>query len=387
MPQTIVNITSAVNKASIRKEKRNGRDVIIVPSATLPDDVVMNGILYPADEIAAGFKSLERSPAPLGHPTLANGGWVSASDPEGLAMGWIGAWNENVVRRDGRVFMDKVIDVANAQQSEGGQRVLDAIDDGSPISTSTGLLCMMEKVTDKALNYKMIARSMVFDHDAILLDEDPAASPEQGVGMLVNSSGAEEKVVVINSYLTEAADRDIDWAIQEIIRAQEKLAQAPIFDRVKAAVLKAIGKGSAEETEPSEQQNKENADMDDKAIQALSDKVVSGLTEALNASHATLATTLSTAIGEAVANAMKPVTEAAEAATNAQKAKDEAELTELRTTLVNAAVVDEDGAQELTLALARNMASKLKPGKAAPLNAKFGGTNAKSGFEAPEGDA
>src|SRR5690606_39194565 len=63
-----VNVRSVANTAAIRREKRNGRDVIIVPSATLPDNVVMNGILYPAEEIAKSFKGLERTPAPLGHP-------------------------------------------------------------------------------------------------------------------------------------------------------------------------------------------------------------------------------------------------------------------------------------------------------------------------------
>jgi hypothetical protein len=51
MPQVRVNVRSLANMKAVRKEKRNGRDVVIVPSATLPDNVIMNGILYPADEI------------------------------------------------------------------------------------------------------------------------------------------------------------------------------------------------------------------------------------------------------------------------------------------------------------------------------------------------
>ena len=65
-----------MNAAAVRKVKRNGRDLVIVPSATLPDDVVMNGIKYPAGEIEASFKTLERTPAPLGHPII-NGKFVS----------------------------------------------------------------------------------------------------------------------------------------------------------------------------------------------------------------------------------------------------------------------------------------------------------------------
>ena len=114
-----------------------------MPSATLPDDVVMNDILYPAAEIAKSFKTLERTPAPLGHPSV-NGKFLSARDPEGLNQGWIGAWNENVRQEGGRVLLDKVIDVERANQSEGGKRVLAAIDAGDPVHTSTGLLAIMD---------------------------------------------------------------------------------------------------------------------------------------------------------------------------------------------------------------------------------------------------
>lgn len=141
-----VNIRSLANAGAIRREKRNGRDVVIVPSATLPDDIVMNDIMYPADEIAKSFASLERTPAPLGHPMI-NGAFVSARDPEGINLGWIGAWNENVRRENGRVFLDKVIDVETASRSDGGKRVLEAIDNGGPIHTSTGLLALLEAVS------------------------------------------------------------------------------------------------------------------------------------------------------------------------------------------------------------------------------------------------
>ena len=40
--------------------------MVIVPSATLPDNIIMNGIKYPSEEIEKGYKSLNRSPAPLG---------------------------------------------------------------------------------------------------------------------------------------------------------------------------------------------------------------------------------------------------------------------------------------------------------------------------------
>lgn len=132
MKQARINVRTRVNAASIRRERRAGRDVIVVPSATLPDGIVMNGVRYPAAAIEKGFGSLEGTPAPLGHPTV-EGQFVSASDPRGMVRGFVGAWNENVRRESGRVLIDKVIDVEYAKQLDGGRAVLEAIEKGAPI--------------------------------------------------------------------------------------------------------------------------------------------------------------------------------------------------------------------------------------------------------------
>lgn len=366
--QVRINVRSTVNAKAIRKEKRNGRDVLIVPSATLPDDVVMNGILYPADEIAKSFKGLERTPAPLGHPTI-NGKFVSASDPEGINLGWIGAWNENVRQEGGRVLLDKVIDIEIANQSERGKRVLNAIEKGEPVHTSNALLCELEAANGD-VEHKFIARNMVWDHDAILLDEDGAATPEQGVGMMVNRAGKE--IEVINSSLSQDAERDIDWALDSLARALEKRARVPLLERIKAAVIEAFN--GSERATPT---NKED-DMavSDEQFQALSAKVDT-LSESLKPDA------LAAAIGNAVAAAVKPLTDANEALAANQKAKDEAELTGLREKIVKANLMDEEAAGELTLNAARALAKKAEPGTAAPLNRAFSGSGDKPAFKAP----
>ena len=54
MTKIRVNIRSVVNHASVREELDvNGRMCIVVPSKTLPDDVVMNDIKY---QLANGEK-------------------------------------------------------------------------------------------------------------------------------------------------------------------------------------------------------------------------------------------------------------------------------------------------------------------------------------------
>ena len=358
-----VNIRTMANMASIRRERRNGRDKIIVPSATLPDGVVMNGIIYPAEEIEKGFMSLNNTYAPLGHPTV-NGMFVSASDPEGINIGWIGAHNENVRRENGRVLLDKVIDVARANESVGGRSVLEAIEKGTPIHTSTGLFCDLEASTDDA--YEFIARNMAFDHDAILLGEDGAATPDQGVGMMVNAKGEESQIDVINSVF-EDFEREMDWAADMALRAAERLERVPVMDRIKSAILDAV-RGAGRE--PSA--NIGEADMTDKAqFDALSAKV-DAITESQNG------------IGETIANAvtaaMKPLTDnLAEMQAN-QTAKDKAELDGYVAKIVKANILDADEAAELTLNVARKMAEKAKPGTATALNGAFGGTGPADDF-------
>lgn len=181
-----VNMRAKVNNSQIRRERAaNGRQVLIVPSATLPDNVVMNRVLYPADEIAKSYKSLEDSPAPLGHPQI-DGQLINANSPAAINGFWIGAHNANVRREGGRVLLDKVIDLEVAERTAEGQRVVDAVNSGQPIHTSTGLTLDLEPAPAGTAEYDWVGRNMKFDHDAILLDEPGAATPDQGVGMLVN---------------------------------------------------------------------------------------------------------------------------------------------------------------------------------------------------------
>lgn len=352
MKQIRVNVRSVANVAKVRKEVRNGRNVLIVPSATLPDNVVMNGIRYSADEIAKSFSTLNKTPAPYGHPRI-NGKFVSARDPEGINIGWIGAHNENARREGGRVLLDKVIDIEVASRCEQGKAVLAAIEAGDPVHTSTGLLCELEPVQGEE-GIKANARNIFFDHDAILLNEEGAATPEQGVGMLVNAQGEEEEIDVINSSLMEDYERELDWAGMRLLDAADRLERATVWERMKAAILGAMP------TERETPQNAKERDMTEAEKQQLADvsAKVNTLSEAIEKLN----------VAEVVANAIKPLTDNLAALQNEQKAKDEAELASHIETIVKANMLDEDSAKELTLNAARKLAEKAKPGKAAALN-------------------
>ncbi|MFD2753855.1 hypothetical protein [Comamonas terrae] len=87
-----VHIVSAVNAANVSK---TGNTYTIRDVCGAVDDIVMNRRLYPADQLAAGVKTLEGKPAPAGHPKNSKGQHISAANGEALATAWIGAYCTN----------------------------------------------------------------------------------------------------------------------------------------------------------------------------------------------------------------------------------------------------------------------------------------------------
>lgn len=369
MKQAVIHVRSKA-AGKIKREKREGRETIVLPSFAAKAESVLNGILYPREELEKSLAGLNKAPAPFGHPTI-NGKFVPALDPEALARNYIFAWNENP-RWDGdRIALDVVIDEARAKESESGKRVLNAIEEKKPIGTSTGLLCNLEQVN--ADTHKAVARNIQWDHVAILMDEEPAITPDQGVGIFVNSASEDaDEIEVINSSLSEEAERGLDWAIEHLAQALERRERASWLEQFKTAIMKLIP-GSERATTTT---NTKDDDMDKVQFDELSKKV-DALSESLKPDA------LATAIGNAVATAIKPLTEAHEAVLANQKAKDEAELADLQAKIVKANLLDEDAAKELTLNAARALAKKAEPGKAAALNGAFKPSGDKPGFKLP----
>lgn len=192
-----VNVTTKVNSASIRRETYNGREHIIIPSYTLPSNVIMNGEFYPEAEIKANYQSMEGTIAPLGHPTV-DGHFVSAFSPEGLNQGFVGAWNRNVSLKGNRVYSEKWVDVEKAMESSGGQRLmakLTALEKGESSDPIWSSVAVFRERTEAPKDLQdqgaqWVVKIHTIDHDAILLDEPPAAGPDKGVGLMVNADQA-----------------------------------------------------------------------------------------------------------------------------------------------------------------------------------------------------
>ncbi|MBG5894850.1 DUF2213 domain-containing protein [Providencia rettgeri] len=203
----------AVNYSNISTETIDGDEHIVIRGVVpVIDDVVMNGGLYPASEINSSFKSMEGRQCPYGHPKIGTD-YVSADMPRAVNQYHIGAWAENV-RKDGeKVIMDVKVNRRFADGCKKGKEFLSRIDgiiagnSSDPIHVSTGLLLQREqnKGKSKGKAYTWVARNMHFDHIAILPASEPgAATPEDGVGMFVNSEG--EKLETETAELIDAAN-------------------------------------------------------------------------------------------------------------------------------------------------------------------------------------
>lgn len=202
----------AINASNISTTTINGQEHYVIRGAVpIVDDIVMNGGLYPAEEINNSYQTMERKLMPLGHP-MVNGKYVSANDPQAVNDYYAGAWAQNVSKASDKVVMDVYVNKAVAETKPDGKRLIQRLNDmitgnnAEPIHVSTGLLLNKEQKAgeSKGKKHSWVAHNMQFDHIAILLDEPGAGTPEEGVGMFVNADGQEGEVETAS--LIEAAN-------------------------------------------------------------------------------------------------------------------------------------------------------------------------------------
>jgi hypothetical protein len=225
MPQHI-NLTVKVNNSAIRRETLDGREHIVVPGFTLPANVVMNGVLYPQEEIDKHYMRLEGTLAPLEHP-VQDKKHVSATSAYAINNFHVGAHNRNVRKVGNRIYVEKWVDVEFANNSEKGRRLVSRLeaaergDDSAPIHTSVALFIDQMAANDdqKKTGARHVARIVEMDHDAILLDSVGAATPADGVGLMVNADLAMNASLLSDSDMS-GSYRNKESALQEAARAR-----------------------------------------------------------------------------------------------------------------------------------------------------------------------
>lgn len=214
MAKKRVHILSTVNAANVAK---SGGTYTIREVCGAVDDIVMNAMLYPADQLALAAPGLSGKPAPAGHPKNADGQFISALNGEALQSAYIGSVCVNARHEGGRTLVDVVVNAKQAQASESGAKLLERLDaaiagtNTEPIHVSTGLLCEVVNASgeSRGKKYQRIATNIVYDHLAILLNgEAPAGTPDDGVGMFLNAAGEQEPIEAVRSS-DEPEDRRI----------------------------------------------------------------------------------------------------------------------------------------------------------------------------------
>lgn len=245
-----VNVLSVVNsKSKISTQIIDGKEHIVINDVVpIVDDIVMNGIYYPSDEINKSYMTLNDNLMPLDHPRINNEN-VSALNPQAINNYYIGAWGRNVRKVGDKVLMDAYIDRKFAESTEKGRMLVNRLDDmmsgknTTPIHVSTGLTYQADHQsgTSKGKRYSSIARNMKFDHVAILTDKQGAATPEDGVGIFVNSNG--EKTPLETVSLADCTEEPLTNVIRQTIKDVFKTFQfnkKEEYDPMKEKILLAL---------------------------------------------------------------------------------------------------------------------------------------------------
>lgn len=218
MKKLQVNVITTINSASnISSQIIDGDDHYVIKNVVpLVADVVMNGGLYPADEIQASYSGLNGNPAPYNHPQV-DGTYVSAHNIRAVNQYHVGSWIENSSYSGDKVLVDLKINKVIASRSEKGVELLERIalleantEGAEPIHVSTGLLLNREQAEGKSKGkkYSWIARNMEWDHLAILPPGVPgAATPDNGVGIFATNAGDVERITV---NLSESLEPDAE---------------------------------------------------------------------------------------------------------------------------------------------------------------------------------
>lgn len=261
MKKLQVNVLTTINSASnISEQIIEGDDHYVIKNVVpIVDDIVLNGILYPAEEIKKSYHALDGNPAPYDHPKI-DGKYVSAHNVRAVNQYHVGAWIENPTHDGSKVLVDMKINKRIAERSEKGIELLSRVaalkddpENAPPIEVSTGLLLNRRdgKGQSKGKAYNSIAANLEWDHLASLPPGTPAAGrPDEGVGMFAANSGEEIERVTVNleestvpddsankinykswlhkaiNYITNKSDLSFD-NITEQIRSQLKQETGP----------------------------------------------------------------------------------------------------------------------------------------------------------------
>jgi hypothetical protein len=258
MKKTRVHVVTTVNASAVSKESTGGiggrQETIYTIRGVCGavDGIVMNGTLYPAGELSEGIASLEGKPAPAGHPKNAKGQHISANSGEALLSSYCGAVCRNARHEGGRSLVDVLVNEAQAKAHPDGAKLVERLDaaingsNAEDIHVSTGLWCRMLQANGESRGkaYERIATGIVYDHLAILLNQEGAGTPADGVVMFLNAAGEEEAIEVANLDAGQAPEDKRHAGLMGWIRKLLGNGSDISFDQIREGLYRDLPEGA-----------------------------------------------------------------------------------------------------------------------------------------------
>jgi hypothetical protein len=177
---------------SARKVKKNGVDFLVVPGVPIREQV-LNDYLVPGEEISRFVGAWNGRPVSINHPQTNNG---SANSPD-TDVPIVGAlyncaWDEAERRLTGEYWLN----MSDAAQTESGQAILNAVENGVTLETSTGYYADEEIAAGifGGKRYEIIHHNLRPDHVAILPADTGACSVADGCGVNRNCAACPGKL-------------------------------------------------------------------------------------------------------------------------------------------------------------------------------------------------
>ena len=175
--------------ASKRREKFDGVEHLVVP-VVAAQEMVMNGLLYPAEEFRGWEDTWNGIPVPVNHPVY-NGVNISAKSPRVHEKNSVG-WFYNVEFTEDKKLKGEIWLNLDKAETLGHTEIVNKFESGEIMEVSTGLYSSVEIKSGEfnGKEYQGIVRHIRPDHLALLPNETGACSVEDGCGTMRDNKEA-----------------------------------------------------------------------------------------------------------------------------------------------------------------------------------------------------
>jgi hypothetical protein len=186
-----------VRNEILREEKLDGITYFVIPVVMAVKDCVMNGLLYPDEELAKTASSWDGVPVTLNHPNAGK-----ANSPESYEKYKVGMLF-NSKYEEGKLKSEVWVDVEAIKKKD--PTTYSMIKSNVMMDVSTGLYVEIEQSsgTQNGKEYNGIARNFRPEHLALLPNTTGACTQADGVGLFLNSENGDKVLSFIRNICKE----------------------------------------------------------------------------------------------------------------------------------------------------------------------------------------